>query len=111
MKYPCEFVAKYVLPTFRSMIAKELIEKHGFTQLAVAEKLGTTQAAISYYLSSKRGEKFVKQLEEIPMVQLTSQEIIEKLKAGTTSKTEVRDKLCALCLFLRNRKIFDNIQN
>jgi len=93
------------------MVAKQLIEKHGFTQLAAAEKLGTTQAAISYYLSSKRGEKFVKQLEEIPMVQLTSQEIIEKLKAGTASETEVRDKLCALCLFLRNRKFLDNLQN
>lgn len=110
MKYPCEFVAKYVLPAFRSLIAKELIEKHGFTQIAAAEKLGTTQAAISYYLSSKRGAQFAKQFEEIPMVKLTSQEIIEQLNAGTASVAEVRDKLCALCLFLRNRNLLDNLQ-
>jgi predicted transcriptional regulator len=97
LKYPCEVVAKYVLPSFRSLIAKELIEKHGFTQVAAANKLGTTQAAISYYFSSKRGEKYVKLLENKPLIKSMIQDVTDKLVTGAISSIEMREKLCAIC--------------
>lgn len=101
MKHPCEIVVRYFLPACRSLIAKELIEDHGFTQVAAAKKLGTTQAAISYYLSSKRGEKYIKQLEKNPLVKSTASEISKGLAEGILSSAEFMGKLCSLCTSLR----------
>jgi hypothetical protein len=109
LKYPCEVIAKYVLPAFRSLIAKELLEKHGFTQVAAAKKLGTTQAAISHYFSSKRGEKYVKLLENRPLIKSMIQDITDRLVAGTISSIEMKERLCALCSSIQNHSILDNI--
>jgi len=57
MKTPCEEVIKEVIPTIRALIAKDLCLKYGFTQIEAAKKLGITQAAISQYISLKRGGK------------------------------------------------------
>ena len=73
---------RYVLPAFRALVAKELVEKHHFSQVATAEKLGTTQAAISQYLYSKRGDKRIKQLEAIPLVQSTASEVARGIADG-----------------------------
>ena len=79
--YPrCEIVARYLLPIFRSMVAKELIEKYNFTQVAAAEKLGTTQAAISQYIHSKRGYKGAEQFVDIlPEIQSLANETAKTL--------------------------------
>ena len=74
MRPPCELVVRYILPTFRSLIAKELVEKYHFSQNDAAKKLGTTQAAISHYLSSKRGHKRMKELETVAKVQFVAKE-------------------------------------
>lgn len=62
MRPPCEIVVKQVLPAFRALVAKDLIGKYRFSQVAAAKELGTTQAAISQYLCSKRGEKKVERV-------------------------------------------------
>jgi hypothetical protein len=43
VKNPCEIVSRNILPACRSLIARELIEKHHFTQTLAAEKLGTLE--------------------------------------------------------------------
>ena len=101
MKYPCESIARYFLPACRSFIAKGLIENYGFTQVTAARKIGTTQAAISYYLSSKRGEKYIKDLENSPTVKLTMNKIIKSLADGSLSSDEIMCKLCDLCKSLK----------
>jgi len=101
MRYPCEMVSKHFLPALRSLIAKGLIKDYGFTQVAAAEKLGTTQAAISYYISSKRGEKHVKKLENDPQIKSTINEIVNGLATGTLSSNKVMQTLCDLCMSLR----------
>ena len=106
LKYPCETFSKQILPALRSLIAQGLIEKYGMTQTAAAKKLGTTQAAISYYLSSKRGEKYVKQLKNDSQVRSTINEIINGLAMESLSSNEFMEKLCELCIVLRkNEKI------
>jgi predicted transcriptional regulator len=89
------------------LIAKRLIEDHSFTQTAAAKKLGTTQAAISYYISSKRGEKFVKQLENNPRAGLMIQDVVNMLIKETPSSEEVMDKLCDLCKYVRKSNLLD----
>ena len=108
MRHPCEVVVRHVLPAFRSLIAKGLIEDHGLTQSAAAGKLGTTQAAVSYYLSSKRGEKYVKKLENDPLVKSKIREIVNGLTSGTLSSVEVTDNLCDLCESVRNLNLINN---
>ncbi len=102
---PCEAVARYVLPIFRSLIAKELIEKYNFTQLEAAEKLGTTQAAISQYIHSKRGLKGVKQFEDIlPIIQSAASDTARRIANGEISGEEIMLKFCKLCASLWEEK-------
>ena len=101
---------RYVLPAFRSLVARELVEKHGFSQVATAKKLGTTQAAVSHYLRLKRGEKRLKELESIPIVQSTACEIAHGI---ATEKPVIDTTLafCRLCNALRKQGILHGEQN
>ncbi|MCS7365106.1 MAG: hypothetical protein NDF54_06710 [archaeon GB-1867-035] len=94
----CELVVKYMLPALRYLIAKELIENYGFPQISVAKALGLSQAAISYYMNSKRGQKWVSILSEneevIRLIKSTAKEIAE-------SKENVNIDLCKLCSMIR----------
>jgi len=105
MRPPCESVVKLVLPAFRSLIAKELIEKYNFSQVAAAKKLGTTQAAVSYYLYSKRGEKRMKELEAIPYVQSMTSQVASGIATQSLSPFEAMLKFCELCKVLRTKDL------
>ena len=55
MKVPCEIAVWYALPAIRSELAKELAKV--MSQKEISEILGITQAAVSQYVSNKRGSK------------------------------------------------------
>ena len=40
MYYPCEIVVRYILPLFRSMVAKILVERYKFTQGETGDNAG-----------------------------------------------------------------------
>ena len=65
MSARCETIGKYVLPVFRSLVAKELINTYHLTQVEAAKRLKTTQAAVSQYINSKRAIKGIEQFNEI----------------------------------------------
>jgi len=109
LRPPCEIVVRYVLPAFRSMVAKELIEKYGFTQVAAAKKLGTTQAAISYYLDAKRGGKRLKQLESSPAIQAAITSIAEGIANEKMKPQEAMAEFCSLCNDLRRQDVICTI--
>jgi len=102
----CESVARYLLPLYRAFVAKELIEKHNYTQVQAAKKLGTTQAAISQYMTSKRGHRRIQNYEEIaPLVQNAATEAAERIATTKMSPEEFSASFCELCKSLqRNRK-------
>ncbi|MEE8167312.1 MAG: hypothetical protein V3T58_00365 [Candidatus Hydrothermarchaeales archaeon] len=56
MKSPCELVVWYVLPSIKSELAKELVDR-GLNQREVSQRLGMTEAAVSQYMKKKRGSK------------------------------------------------------
>lgn len=94
-------MAKYVLPRIRSMIAKELIDGHGLTQMEAASKLKMTQAAVSYYRRSKRGYKadvYAKDLRVRALVKEIANLLVREEKGGTE---EAVQKLCSLCMAIR----------
>ncbi len=109
MRPPCELVVRYVLPTFRSLVAKELVEKHRFSQVDAAKKLGTTQAAISHYLYSKRGDKKMRQLETVPQVQSTASDVAQGIANEKVSASDAMLSFCKLCMALRNQDVICNL--
>lgn len=109
MRPPCEPVVKLVLPAFRSLVAKELIEKYHFSQVAAAKKLGTTQAAISQYLYSKRGEKRMKDLEAMPSVLSMANQVASGLATQSLSPFDAMLKFCELCKALKNKGLVCNM--
>jgi uncharacterized protein len=94
----CEIIGKYVLPIFRSMLAKELVQKYKLSQTQAAKKLGTTQAAVSQYLSSKRAYKGVEHVEQyLPKIQEMAAETAQKLVNNEIEAKEVTFDFCRLC--------------
>jgi len=99
---PCELVVRYLLPIYRSLVAKDLIKKYHLTQVKAAEKLGTTQAAISQYIHSKRGLRGVKHFEKIlPMIQAAAAKTAERLASGEIEAEDAMSAFCELCISLR----------
>ena len=56
MKTPCEVIVWDVLPGIRAALAEELV-KNGLSQKEASKMLGITPAAVSQYVSKKRGYK------------------------------------------------------
>ncbi len=105
MAVNCERVARLILPVYRSFVAKELVSKYQLTQNEVAKKLGTTQAAISQYINSKRGVKGVPNYAEIePLVQEAAAKIAERMAASQMTPEQFGESFCILCTELRETK-------
>jgi predicted transcriptional regulator len=80
------------------MLAKELVQKYNFTQTQTAKKLGTTQAAISQYLSSKRAYKGIEHIQKyLPKIQEMAEETAQKLVKEEIASEEVTFDFCQLC--------------
>jgi len=87
------------------MVAKELIEKYNFTQVAAAKTLGTTQAAISQYIHSKRGYKGAEQFADLlPEIQSLANETAKTIASEKTETEEIMRKFCELCTMLRKKR-------
>jgi predicted transcriptional regulator len=86
-------------------VAKELVEKHNFLQIEAAKKLGTTQAAISYYLYTKRGKEKISQLEAVPVIRRVANEVAQGIAGGKISASDAMLRFCKLCMALRKRDV------
>jgi len=99
VKLRCETVTKYIMPAVRGLIAKTLIEEYGFSQSGAAKALGISQAAVSYYVSSKRGYTMSGKLEKNKMVMETIRALARKV-AETKGSKKVELNLCDICKML-----------
>jgi predicted transcriptional regulator len=94
----CETIGRYVMPIFRSLVAKELVTTYRLTQVEAAQKLGTTQAAISQYINSKRAFKSTEQFGNIlPKIQAMAQETAKRLANNEICADEISTDFCRLC--------------
>ena len=99
MSARCETIGKYVLPVFRSLVAKELVNTHHLTQVDAAQKLGTTQAAISQYINSKRAFKGTEQFGNIlPKIQAEATKTAKQLSDGNATWNDITADFCKLCV-------------
>ena len=101
----CENVARYILPLYRSFVAKELLSKYNHTQVEAAKKLGTTQAAISQYVTAKRGRKGISNYNEIaPLVKSAATKVAKHMATNGMSREEFYASFCELCKYLQKTK-------
>jgi predicted transcriptional regulator len=103
MKTPCEKVLWFVLPAIRKELVKRLVQGHGYTQRGTARLLGLSDAAVSQYLSKKRGKLDIKEKGFIAEVATSAQRIV---KGGTKV---VDQEMCRLCGVLRSCRSFKDM--
>lgn len=103
MKPHCTFVVKYVLPALRAKVAKELMAR-GYKMREVARMLGLTQAAVSQYMSSKRGQKGLEIIESTEEVKKIVLELVDLIVQEKATIEDESDYLCRICEVLRAEK-------
>ncbi len=94
----CEFVTQYLLPLFRALVARQLIDEFDLSQIETAKKLRTTQPAISQYLSGRRGlgrmEEFGFLVSDIRNV---ADETAKSIATGDLRDEELTRRFCRFC--------------
>ncbi len=93
-KTPCEMIVWTVLPCIRKKLAKNLLGK-GLSQKEIAEKLGVSNAAISQYITDKRGGN-VKLSDEI------NGEIEKSANAILNGEDAVKE-ICRICKIIKEK--------
>ncbi len=103
MKTPCEIIVWRVLPVLRKEFAKNLIENHNLSQRDAAGKLGVTEAAISRYISGKRGTSDILDGKILKEVTKSVNRMVEG--NGTT----VIEETCRVCRLLKASEFIEGI--
>ncbi|MFW9912999.1 MAG: transcriptional regulator [Candidatus Thorarchaeota archaeon] len=101
MRPPCEIIVAAILPAIRSLLARELVEGHSMSQTKVAELLGTTQPAISQYISQKRGDQLTDALSSLPDVKTAIEALVKEITSDTVSQKDGVETICTICMSLR----------
>ena len=100
MKTPCETIVWHVLPVIRKEFTKSLVTHHGFTQRKTAIRLGITDAAVSRYLSGKRGN-----------IDISNKRILKEINDSANviangNKKTVIQETCRICSLLKIQWIY-----
>lgn len=95
MRFLCEVVAFDILPAARSLIAKKLMEKHGFSQKQVATSMGITQPAVSQYRTNSRGYRIELFLKS-PQALAGLEDITKRLSQGMAFE-QLESELYHIC--------------
>ena len=103
MKTPCEIIVWNIVPVIKKEIAKILVNEFRLNQKQTAEKLGTTEAAVSRYISGKRGA-----------LEITDKDILNEInksagKIANENSTILIMEICRICRLLKNKEIIDGI--
>ena len=85
----CEQMAFRYLPAMRAEVVARLIRRHGMSQSDAARRLGISRAAVSQYLSRKRGGMDIEMSQELDA-------LIERWAMAVTGE-ECHITLCDVC--------------
>ena len=118
MKPVCEVMVLKVFPGLRAMIARKLVEQHGFSQKAAAEKLGTSQPAISQYKRDLRGTSLRSMVSD-PGVMETINTLADRIAKGQLAPEEISSEFCTICKHMRkhglacdfHRRMYPSLEN
>ena len=99
MKLPCELIVTHILPTARGALAKELVNRHGMTQIQVSRLFGVTSAAISQYMKGIRGGN---ELIDNSAYRDDFYQMIAEAADSVVAGEDVTDALCRICDFVKD---------
>ncbi|KXB03226.1 hypothetical protein AKJ45_02165 [candidate division MSBL1 archaeon SCGC-AAA261F19] len=111
MRPPCEIVVTKVLPAIRTVLVMDLIDRHELTQKEVAEKLDVTQAAVSQYLSSIRGDEEIERKLQKSKLFSKIQKLSDKIASGKYQKSQIIKDFCGICDLMRKKGILCKIHS
>jgi predicted transcriptional regulator len=98
---PCEYIVWNGLPVIRKEIAVSMIDDYGLSQKETAEKLGISPAAVSQYLSGKRGKMNITDKELCKQINKSAERIIQQGDGILVSE------ICRLCKISASKKLFN----
>jgi predicted transcriptional regulator len=99
MDLPQEIDVYYTIPAVRRELAQRLV-KQGLTQRDVARRLGVTEAAVSQYMSNKRGITY-----EYPREVAIALDGAAAAISGTEDVALVRRSVENLCVIMKEHKV------
>lgn len=102
MKLPCEHIVWNIVPIIRKEFAKNLVANHNLTQKNVADMMDISEAAVSRYLSGKRG-----------VLEITDRNILKEINIATErivkgTKYTVIEETCRICTLLKDHEFFND---
>jgi predicted transcriptional regulator len=92
---------KTVLPAVKAIMARQIIEKHGFNEQKTAELLGLSQSAVSRYVGRERGNLLAIE-GSVEILALISQ-MVTSLVKEPNNKTEILNLFCQICAAIRQK--------
>ncbi len=98
---PCEIAVKSVVPAVKALMAKELVEKHGFKQGQTAELLGISQSAVSKYTRKIRG--YLIRIDNVEGVQVHIDSMVMLVTSGEFDRAEFLRLFCQACEAVRRK--------
>lgn len=104
MELRCEVIGRTFLPAFRSLLANELVENYGFSQVDVATRLGITQAAVSQYLHAKRAKRTLERRPLMRMVEKMARRVARQMWQNKISSEDLMRITCKLCAGVSERR-------
>jgi uncharacterized protein len=93
----CDTMVRSLLPPMRAEMVSRLVQKQGLSQSDAAKRLGVTRAAVSQYLSKKRGAGEVEISTELDAI------IDRWALAVVTGESDVN--LCDVCQCARKKNL------
>ncbi|MDR1992237.1 MAG: hypothetical protein LBQ98_01875 [Nitrososphaerota archaeon] len=102
MILPCEIGVKTVLPAVKAIMARTIMEKHGYNEKQTAALLGLSQSAISRYVGRERGTNLIT-IENSPEILTLIEQMIQALIADPQNKIKVLTLFCQICTTTREK--------
>jgi predicted transcriptional regulator len=92
---------KTVLPAVKAIMARQIIENHGFNEQQTANLLGLSQSAVSRYVGRERGNLIAIE-GSTEIISLISQ-MVTTLVKEPDNKTEILSLFCQVCTAVREK--------
>lgn len=99
----CEIFAARYSTAIRVMIARELMEKFGLSQLKASKLAGIPQPLLNYVINGKRKVRGLDELYRNPKVANLIKSIAEDVYKGLDID------MCAICILLRKSNIISKL--
>ncbi|MGD6853351.1 MAG: transcriptional regulator [Candidatus Bathyarchaeia archaeon] len=102
MILPCEIGVKTVLPAVKAIMARSIVQKHGYSEKQTANLLGISQSAVSRYVGRERGHNLLI-IENTSEVLALIDEMVTSLIKQPADKAKVLELFCKTCAVIREK--------